>query len=707
MESGGMIQSLKNYFGGQKKINDARMKLAEGVPAQPPAPPAPPPPPPNPNATKDNPAGIQFANGGGLSPMNTVGKHGIDTLQTGKGGRVPGTGKGDKIPAKYEPGEYVVSNDMLKARPELRDQLRALRKQVLAAKGMTPQQADAKAMMGTTMKAAVGKTDEEIVQPAATPAVQVTPIAAPQAANQPMTEAERNTRYGRTGDAAINAESAAKSQKYTQTATSTAVSPQPANASAQMQSVDDKFMPGTRAVMSGYGDDASRNIKEGNYGALIGNTAKATLAMPFGIAEDILRPLTLSKNSAQNLKNGATNAISTAVGGNENAAGVQLSNAPIDNPGDNSSPATPVATDSTIATTEAQKRASGQQGVAYSLNDPASNASILAQNPAGAVRKVGNSYSGSNVTGDVGFVGANGNPISGRPGGGMVSSPAQGQSTGGQAAQSLANPDGSQWSASDNAIMAANIRDGIDPTRGTSRGQPGGASIIGGPAIPGGDPNDLLSANHESMRRASIAATRSGNRPEDKAMRAAGADTMTSLNQQFGQAKQDQQSNARTAMTTLAQQAQTDAMSRNQANANQIAQGQLGLNRQKQTQDNALARDKQATDFGMEKVKQQLWSAYTTGTPEQKAQAAEQLQMLNGKNAQHDKYATHVVKDANGVESVVAINTSTGQQNGQQGKAAVPDAATARTQALDALKANPKNKDEINKRLTAAGYETI
>jgi len=65
-------------------------------------------------------------------------------LRTGHGGVVPGKGKGDKIPAKYEPGEFVVSNDMLAAKPSLRGELRALRKKVLAAKGMTVAQADAK-----------------------------------------------------------------------------------------------------------------------------------------------------------------------------------------------------------------------------------------------------------------------------------------------------------------------------------------------------------------------------------------------------------------------------------------------------------------------------------------------------------------------------------------------------------------------------------
>ena len=75
------------------------------------------------------------------------------TLRTGHGGAVPGTGQGDKIPAKYEPGEFVVSNDMLAAAPELREQLSGLREQVLAEKGMTPEEADAKAVSGKGLRA--------------------------------------------------------------------------------------------------------------------------------------------------------------------------------------------------------------------------------------------------------------------------------------------------------------------------------------------------------------------------------------------------------------------------------------------------------------------------------------------------------------------------------------------------------------------------
>lgn len=73
---------------------------------------------------------------------------GSPPINHGMGGHVPGQGEGDKIPAKYEPGEFVVSNDMLDAQPELRGHLSKLREAVLAEKGMTPEQADAKALNG-------------------------------------------------------------------------------------------------------------------------------------------------------------------------------------------------------------------------------------------------------------------------------------------------------------------------------------------------------------------------------------------------------------------------------------------------------------------------------------------------------------------------------------------------------------------------------
>ncbi len=61
------------------------------------------------------------------------------------GGHVPGTGRGDKIPAKYEPGEFVVSNDMIDDNPGLREQLSGLRAEILAARGKTVDEADQRA----------------------------------------------------------------------------------------------------------------------------------------------------------------------------------------------------------------------------------------------------------------------------------------------------------------------------------------------------------------------------------------------------------------------------------------------------------------------------------------------------------------------------------------------------------------------------------
>lgn len=44
--------------------------------------------------------------------------------------------------------------------------------------------------------------------------------------------------------------------------------------------------------------------------------------------------------------------------------------------------------------------------------------------------------------------------------------------------RTLTNPDGSKWSAQDNAMMAANLRDGVDPYRGMAQGGQRGGQIL-------------------------------------------------------------------------------------------------------------------------------------------------------------------------------------------------------------------------------------
>ena len=75
------------------------------------------------------------------------------------------------------------------------------------------------------------------------------------------------------------------------------------------------------------------------------------------------------------------------------------------------------------------------------------------------------SFSGQNISGQPQYTGSAANTMKS---GVMNVVPGMSQS---EITKTLTNPDGSQWSSRDNAIMAANIRDGVDPYRGTSQGQ--------------------------------------------------------------------------------------------------------------------------------------------------------------------------------------------------------------------------------------------
>jgi len=81
---------------------------------------------------------------------------------------------------------------------------------------------------------------------------------------------------------------------------------------SQPMSVDAGAMPGTRAVMSGFADDAKTMLGKGQYGALAGQLGRATAAMPLAIAEDVLRP---AVGLATPVFQGAANAIKTFATG--------------------------------------------------------------------------------------------------------------------------------------------------------------------------------------------------------------------------------------------------------------------------------------------------------------------------------------------------------------------------------------------------------
>lgn len=85
------------------------------------------------------------------------------------------------------------------------------------------------------------------------------------------------------------------------------------------------------------------------------------------------------------------------------------------------------------------------------------------------VRRQGNGvleFSGKNISGDVQYTGSAADRMAGK-GGNVSVVPGMSQAL---IDKTLTNPDGSRWSAGDNAIMAANLRDGVDPMRGTQQG---------------------------------------------------------------------------------------------------------------------------------------------------------------------------------------------------------------------------------------------
>jgi hypothetical protein len=77
----------------------------------------------------------------------------MQALGLRNGGTVPGHGTGDKIPAMYEPGEFVVSNAMMKKDPSLRGHLKKVQKVTLASQGKTVAGATKEALHGPVLHA--------------------------------------------------------------------------------------------------------------------------------------------------------------------------------------------------------------------------------------------------------------------------------------------------------------------------------------------------------------------------------------------------------------------------------------------------------------------------------------------------------------------------------------------------------------------------
>lgn len=357
-------------------------------------------------------------------------------LRTGHGGAVPGKGKGDKIPAKYEPGEFVVSNDMLKAAPELRGHLRGLRKRVLAEKGMTVQQADANVVSGGAMKAQSGgmfgnmfAADKEIDG---------------NITNRIIAAAQQQN--------AIQQAAPAPVQKvYPDPFDSVPASP--VASQPTIRAGDFPYQKGNMFA-------ADKAMDKVTTDRIISAQQAAPVAAPVQQIQPVQQAASLPAGTAiqqpvkytgsedqdgylpgENPLQRAGRRVIGALGflpkiGNLGNFGIKQQTQPVEQASTQAYSDPSRSLDVPQAKGFAYDMSKGYRGKGFSdprdqnstaaaLNDPYSNAAIIAANPGGAVRKTVNangttSYSGGNVSGVVGFTDANGKALAGGPKGGFA-----------------------------------------------------------------------------------------------------------------------------------------------------------------------------------------------------------------------------------------------------------------------------------------------
>lgn len=243
---------------------------------------------------------------------------------------------------------------------------------------------------------------------------------------------------------------------------------------------------------------------------------------------------------------------------------------------------------------------------------------------------------GPNIGQDGGEISYNAGASGFKPGGfgvtslgGKIAPSAESQAT-------LTNPDGSRWTAQDSAVMAANMRDGIDPYQGTSRQAGSGSSSFGGQA--GGI--GILSDAYEAKRVADMDLAKAGRLPRKAVVPTIGA--LGNRETAAARALTDQAANA-TAIRGQDVSAATSAA--NNKSQQQIAaeragleNRRLGIESSRAERDAAKAKgDLEAQGFGLRSAARtesaQKILLDPASTSEQRRLAQSTLAALNGKTA--------------------------------------------------------------------------
>lgn len=266
----------------------------------------------------------------------------------------------------------------------------------------------------------------------------------------PNSEDEQKQLAARTANYVAGAQATAAQRPAAQVvAANPTRAPAPQLAPLQGNSAFDYVAGDTVAAAKGAFSGAGDSFSQGNYSEGLGKLSRGGLDTGLAAARGIMTPgIAVADNlvsSAGNFARGFMGSTSTPAPNPAATAATPATAAPAPTP-------TPQRPSATVATPN-PATGSPDQTVPGGIVNVSRQANGVT------------SFSGKDIAGQPQYAGS---AVGGIRAGAMNSVPGMSQS---EITKTLTNPDGSQWSSRDNAIMAANIRDGIDPYRGTSQGQ--------------------------------------------------------------------------------------------------------------------------------------------------------------------------------------------------------------------------------------------
>ena len=217
---------------------------------------------------------------------------------------------------------------------------------------------------------------------------------------------------------------------------------------AMARNVADTLAPNTMDAVSNTVSGASNEFAKGQYAAGAGQLARGGIGAGVAMMQDAMTP-------AFAVANTVGNAVGEFGRGFMREPAV-APGAPVAQP----TVTAPAPIPAAAAPAAPQPRPGAPNPASGSPDEVMPSGKVNVSKQANGVM----SFSGKDVSGQPQYTGSAANTMKA---GAMNTMQAMPQA---EINRALTNPDGSRWSANDNAIMAANIRDGVNPYRGTSRG---------------------------------------------------------------------------------------------------------------------------------------------------------------------------------------------------------------------------------------------